>query len=210
VSRELSTLVPYEVGIVLAIALLPLPVAIPIALPLVIAASISRAVRRRPWSEVSHGGLSRLGLGSLAGAIALGVALLAGNQSLNVLYSGQAGEHIMAVTDLAISSGQPLSIAISVISIGLVAFATELALRGWIVERVLELSPGSPVLPVLVGALAEALITHGDPPVRIASIIFGVGLGWLYIAGNRSVVASASARIVFQCGAFLLEALRVV
>jgi hypothetical protein len=210
VSRELSKLVPYEVAIVLAIALLPLPAAIPIALPLVIAASISRAIRRRPWSEVSHGGISRLGLGLLAGAIALGVALLAGSQSLHVLYSGQAGEHIIAVTDLASSSAQPGAIAIGVVAIGLVAFATELALRGWIVERVLELSPGSPILPVLIGAFVEALITRGDPQVRLAAIVFGAGLGWLYIAGKRSVIAPAWARIVFQCGAFLLEALRVV
>ncbi len=209
-SRELQKLVPYEVGIVLAIALLPLPAAIPIALPLVIAASISRAVRRRTWNEVSHGGASRMAVGILAGALALGVALLAGNQRLNVLYSGQLGEHVIAITDLANSSRQPFAIVISVVAIGLVAFATELALRGWIVERVLELSPGSPLLPILVGALAEALITRGDPQVRLAAIIFGAGLGWLYVAGRRSVTAPAWARIVFQCGAFLLEALRVL
>ena len=54
------------------------------------------------------------------------------------------------------------------------------------------------------------LLRIGGLLPALMSIIFGVGLGWLYIAGNRSVVASASARIVFQCGAFLLEALRVV
>ncbi len=209
-SRELSKLVPYEVGVVLALALLPLPTAIPIALPLVIAAAISRAMRGRTWNEVSHGGASRLGVGVLAGALALGVALIAGTQSLNVLYSGQVGEHVIAVTDLANSSGQTLPLVIGVVAIGLVAFATELALRGWIVERVLELSPGSPVLPILVGALAEALITRGDPPVRLAAVVFGAGLGWLYVAGKRSVVAPAWARVVFQCGAFLLEALRIV
>jgi hypothetical protein len=210
VSRELRKLVPYEVAIVIAIAVLPIPAAIPIALPLVLAAAISRAMRGRPWSEVSHGGAAKLGIGVLAGAIALGVALIAGNQSLNVLYAGQAGEHVMAIADLASSSGQLMPAVVGVIAIGLIAFATELALRGWIVERVLELSPGSPVLPILVGAITEAMITQGDPPVRIAAIVFGVGLGWLYVAGKRSVVAPAWARVVFQCGAFLLEALRVI
>lgn len=209
-SREVRRLVPYEVGSVLAIALLPIPAVIPIALPLVLAASISRAIRRRTWSEVSHGGVSRFGIGLLAGAIALGVAVIAGNQSLHVLYTGQVGQQVMAVTDLANASGQPMAIAVGVAAIGLIAFATELALRGWIVERVLELSPGSPVLPVIVGAVAEALITQGEPPVRLAAMVFGAGLGWLYVAGNRSIVAPAWARITFQCGAFLVEALRLV
>lgn len=209
-SREVRRLVPYEVGSVLAIALLPIPAVVPIALPLVLAASISRAIRRRTWSEVSHGGVSRFAIGLLAGSIALGVALIAGNQSLHVLYTGQVGQQVMAVTDLANASGQPMAIAVGVAAVGLIAFATELALRGWIVERVLELSPGSPVLPVIVGAVAEALITQGDPPVRLAAMVFGAGLGWLYVAGNRSIVAPAWARIAFQCGAFLVEALRLV
>lgn len=209
-SRELRQLVPYEVAIALALVVLPIPAAVPLALPLVIAASVSRGVRGRTWNEVAHGGVSRIAIGTGAGAVALAVAAVAGDHSLHVLYAGQAGEHVGAITDLAVSSGQVSTIVVAVIAIAVIAFATELALRGWIVERVLELSPGSPMLPVAVGAVAEALITPGELPVRLAAAVFGAGLGWLYVAGGRSVVAPASARVVFQAGALLLEALRIV
>lgn len=209
-SRELPQLVWYEALAVLVIAFAPIPAAIPLALPLVVAASIARAIRGRAWAEVSHGSGSRVAVGVLAGAISLAVAAVVGTQSLIVLYSGQAGDHILAITDLAGATGRGSTIAIGVIAIGAIAFATELALRGWIVERVLELSPGSPVLPVLAGAVAEALVTPGEPPLRIAAAVFGAGLGWIYVAGGRSVVAPVFARIVFQCGAFLLSAFRLV
>ena len=192
----------------LAIALVPIPGVVPLALPLVVAGSISRSLRGRSWNEVMQGGGTRVMVGFAAGALALGIALVLGNQSLNVLYAG-AGDQIVAVIDLA-GTGQTSALVIAVVAIALIAFATELALRGWIVERVLELSPGSPVLPVIVGALAEALVTPGDAPVRISAAVFGAGLGWIYVAGGRSVVAPACARALFQCGAVTLEALRLV
>ena len=77
-----------------------------------------------------------------------------------------------------------------------------------VVELVVEEANGK--VPVLAGALAEALVTQGETPVRIAAAVFGAGLGYLYVAGGRSVVAPVFARIVFQCGAFLLEAFRLV
>ena len=90
------------------------------------------------------------------------------------------------------------------------AIAVELALRGWIVERVLELSPGPVVLPVLVGAFAEALITPGDLAARLGGGLFGAGLGWMYVASGRSVLAPVCARLVFELGVLLLEAMRLV
>ena len=86
----------------------------------------------------------------------------------------------------------------------------ELALRGWIVERVLELSPRAPVLPILVGAFAEAVVTPGGVAVRLGAGVFGIGLGWMYVAAGRSVVAPMLARIAFQVGAVVLEALRLI
>jgi hypothetical protein len=75
---------------------------------------------------------------------------------------------------------------------------------------VLELSPGPAVLPVLVGAIAEALVTPGDLAARIGGGVFGAGLGWLHVAAGRSVVAPICARLAFGLGAVALEALRVI
>jgi hypothetical protein len=93
--------------------------------------------------------------------------------------------------------------------VGLGTVAAELVLRGWIVERVLELH-GSPVLAVLVGAVAEALVSDGNFTARIGAGLFGIAMGWMYIAGGRSVIAPMLARLAFSLGALALEALRVV
>jgi hypothetical protein len=96
------------------------------------------------------------------------------------------------------------------------ALAGELALRGWLVERVLELAEGDAsrvdvrVLAVLAGAFAEAVVTPGEVAARLGAAGFGAALGWMYVAGGRSVVAPICARAAFVLGALLLEALRVV
>jgi hypothetical protein len=208
-SRERRELVLYEVIAVLAIAVVPFPDAIPVALPLVIAGSVSRWMRGRTWNEVTKGPAKLALVGALAGVVSLGVALLAGTQSLTALFA-QSGERLVTMSEFATATGKPSLIVLAVVAVAITGFAIELALRGWIVERVLELSPGAPVLPVLVGALAEALITAGDPPTRFGAALFGAGLGWLYVAGGRSVVAPICARIGFQCGAVAIEAFRLV
>jgi len=40
--------------------------------------------------------------------------------------------------------------------------------------------------------------------------VFGIGLGWIYVAGGRSVVAPICARLVFSLGALLLDGLQIV
>ena len=82
--------------------------------------------------------------------------------------------------------------------------------QGRDLERVLELSPVPPILPVLIGALAEALVVRGDFAARIGAALFGIGLGWMYVAAGRSLIAPICARIAFSLGAVALEALRVI
>ena len=93
--------------------------------------------------------------------------------------------------------------------VGIAAIATELVLRGWLVERALELGVAAP-MAILLGAMLEALLTPGDFAVRIGGGLFGAGLTWMFVAGKRSVVAPASARVVFQLAALVLESLRVI
>jgi hypothetical protein len=63
---------------------------------------------------------------------------------------------------------------------------------------------------VLVGAVAEALVSDGNFTARIGAGLFGIAMGWMYIAGGRSVIAPMLARLAFSLGALALEALRVV
>jgi hypothetical protein len=201
-SRQLRSLVPVEVAVVIAAAVISLPV--PTVVPLLIAASLSLWLRGRSWAGVIKGPALYAAIGALAGGAALVLALFVSTPLLE------------SISDFAVqwsmypvvrgSSGTAIMVAIVV---GVSAVAAELVLRGWLVERVLELR-GHPVLAILAGAIAEALISDGDLGMRLGAGLFGIGCGWMYIAAGRSVVAPICARLVFSLGAVLLEALRVV
>lgn len=200
--RELRSLVPIEVAVVLAAAVVPLPV--PAVVPLLIAASVSRWLRGHSWGTVVHGPATYAAIGLAAGLAGLVLALAV------------ATPFVESVTDYAVqwsmypvargSAGTAIMVAIVV---AVSAVAAELVLRGWLVERVLELR-GHPVLAVLVGAIAEGLVSEGDITARLGAGLFGLGLGWMYIAGGRSVLAPVCARLVFVLGALALEATRMV
>ena len=201
--RELRGLVPFEIAAVLGLAIAPLPEALPVALPLLVVASASRWLRGRDWGQLVHGG--RAWVGAAAGLAALAAAVAVGTPFVELM-SGRLVEW----SAFPIVRGNPSELAVVALIVVAMAVASELALRGWIVDRVLELSPGPPVLPVLVGAIAEALVTRGDLAARIGACAFGAGLGWIYVAAGRSVLAPICARIAFGLGAVALEALRVI
>lgn len=196
---------PIEVALVLAIALVPWPEGIPLGIPLVVAASVMRWLRGRSFAELFSGGALHAGVGALAGLVALGIAVLAATPVVEVL-AARAVE--WSRFPIVRGSGSQLGVVLMLVGIG--ALCAELAFRGWIVERVLELSPGPPFLPVFVGALAEAIVTPGDVAIRAGAGLFGAGLGWMYVAGGRSIVGPALARITFVCGAVVLEALKLI
>jgi hypothetical protein len=204
-ARELRGLVPFEIAAVLAVAIAPLPEALPVAVPLLAIASASRWLRRRSWDELVPAGGGRAAVSAAAGLVALVAALVAGAPFVEAM-TGRAVEWSV----FPIVRGNPTQLALVAMIVIAMAIANELALRGWIVERMLELSPGPTVLPVLVGAIAEAVVTRGDLAVRIGAGVFGAGLGWIYVAAGRSVVAPICARIAFGLGALVLEALRMI
>lgn len=182
---------------VIAIALVPWPAAISVALPLVIAAAASRWLRHQAViSGATWRGAAR---GALAGAGAVAIAIAVSTDDLAAL-----SQRSFEWSQQAISGHDPLQFAIVAVHVAVVALAMEVALRGWIVERVLELSPGSPVLPIMTGAFAEAAVTPGSLAGRIGIGVFAIGLGWLYCA-RRDVAAPIAARVVFQLAALFSE-----
>jgi len=200
VSRELRTLVPVELAAIAAIACVPMPV--PRVLPLLVVASASRWARGRTWGEVARPAFA--GVAAVAGLIALAIALAIGTPAVE------------AVTDRAVEWSQfPIvrGSASSLLTVGMLVaasiLAAELSLRGWIVERALELRV--PALPaVVLGAIGDAAVSDGDVAARLGAAVVGGALGWMYVAGGRSVVAPICARGAFAFGALLLEALRLV
>jgi hypothetical protein len=185
------------------VALVPWPERIPVALPLFAVATIARLLRGASWAELikANGAL----VGALAGLAALGIAVVLGTPVVEQL------------TDRAVEWGAfPMvrgsaAALFGVLVIVLCASAAmECALRGWIVERVLELSRAPAILAVLVGAFAEALLVGGDLTARLGGAVFGMGLGWMYVASGRNLAAPLCARLAFQLGAVVLEFLKLV
>jgi hypothetical protein len=228
--RPRRELVVYEVIAALAIAAVwgVADPGVPVIVPLVIVATASRYARGGSWSELMRGGGAHVRIGALAGLAALALALVAGTPVVE------------AVTDRAVvwsqypivrgSLQQTLGVAIVVAA---AAAASELALRGWIVDRVCappfggaarsgEAGPGdricelqarpSRVMPVMIGAIAEAALAQGSVATRLGAAVFGAGLSWMFVAspgtGGRSLTAPITARVAFQLGALTLEGLR--
>jgi len=203
--RERRGLVPLELGLVLAIAVVPWPEGIPVGIPLVVTASVMRWLRGRSWAELFRGGALHAGVGALAGAVALGIALVAATPLVESLTASA-----VEWSRFPIVRGSASQLGVVLVLVGIGALCAELAFRGWLLERVLELSPGPPYLPVMLGALAEAIVTPGDVSMRLGAGLFGAGLGWMYVAGGRSIVGPVLARVTFVCGAVVLEALKLI
>ncbi|CAN5863119.1 hypothetical protein BH11MYX3_BH11MYX3_24550 [soil metagenome] len=198
-------MVPFEIAAVIAIAAVPWPEGIPVGIPLVIVASVCLWMRGRSWIDVVKGGGNRAVIGAVAGLVALGIAVILGTPAIEAL-----ARRGIEWSRFPIVRGSFEQMAVVLVFVSVAAVAAELAFRGWLVERVLELSPGPPILPVMCGALAEAIVTPGDLAARLGAGLFGAGLGWMYVASGRSVVAPIMARLAFTGGAVILEAFRVI
>ncbi len=196
--RELRTLVPVEVLCVLALAVAPLPDALPRGAPLLVFASLSRWMRGRSWGELAAPRLVPPASAVLAGAIAFAAAA-----PLLRAYG------VTAVESWFVPAARAGGARLCVLALVLVvhAVALELALRGWIIERMLELSPGPVGLPIVAAALAEALVVPEPIAPRIGALLFGVGLGILYTAANRNVLVPILARCTFALGTVALAAI---
>lgn len=199
-------LVPVEIAAFAAVALVGWPASVPVVLPLFVVASLARWARGRSWGELVHGGGAAVG--AVAGLAALGLAVIVGTPVVETV-SDRAVEWSTFPT----VRGSTAQLVPVLLYVAATSFAAELALRGWIVERVVELAEGRPharTLAIMLGALAEALLAPGDLAARLGAALFGLGLGAMYLAGGRSLVAPTCARIVFACGAVLLQAMRVI
>lgn len=204
---ERRGVVPLEVAAVIAAAIVaawdPPPLgAVPVILPLLVVASAFRWSCGKSFAAVTRARFA--GIGALVGLGALGLAVVLGTPFAEAL---SARPVVWASYPLVRgNAGAFLTFAVVVAAIGL---ATELVLRGWIVERVLELG-GKAGLAIFLAAVAEALLLPGPLEARIGAFAVGLGLGQMYLAAGRNLAVPVAARIAFGLGALVLEMLRLV
>src|SRR5258708_26498264 len=161
-ARPLRELVLLEIAVVIVAALAPLPELLPAVAPLVVAAMLSRALRRRGWAEVMHGDTTSALVGAAAGLAALGIALAIGTPALEA-----ALDLAIEWSRFAIVRGNASQLFAVIVYVAAIAIVSELVLRGWLGERVLEFAPAQRVLAVLLGAIAEAALQPGAATARL-------------------------------------------
>lgn len=199
----------------IAASLVALP--IPVVIPLLVAASLSLWLRGRSWLAVLRGPGLHAAIGAAAGALGLAISLALGTPLVERVTGGAVQWSMYPIV-----RGSPGAFVTVAILVAVGALAAELVLRGWIVERVLELR-GPPALAVVAGAVAEALLVFpvaggdpgplgidGDLTARIGAGTFGLAMGGMYVAAGRSALAPLCARMTFALGALVLEAAQLV
>jgi len=188
----LGQMVWLEVLAFLGAAAVPLPEQLPRALIVFAVASVALYARGQAWAWRVKGPAEYGGMGGGVGVGALVIAIGIG-QFWNAVW-----------TEYPLVRGNGAQLFAIATVVGVSAIALECVLRGWIVERALALG-AHPVMAVMIGAIAEAIVAR-----NAGAAVFGIALGWMYVAGGRSIVAPACARLAFVLGALLLEALRLV
>jgi hypothetical protein len=179
-------------------------VSVPWIAGLLVIATLVNWLRKRSWAERVRGPGIYAAVGAAAGLVGLGLAVLLGTPVVESVTNQAVQWSTYPVVRGSIGTFVTVAIVVSVASL-----ATELVLRGFVVELGREFTRSNGVA-VMMGGLAEALLADGDAVMRLGAGVFGLGLGGMYIAGGRSVLAPLCARLTFALGALLLEALRLV
>jgi hypothetical protein len=167
-------------------------------------ATLVNWLRRRSWADRVRGPRVYAAIGAGAGLVALVLAVLLGTPAIEG-FTDQA----IQWSSYPIVRGSTTAFVTVAIVVAVGSLASELVLRGFVVELSHEFTRSN-IASVLMGALGEALLTEGDAGMKLGAGVFGLGLGAMYVASGRSVLAPLCARLTFALGALVLEALRVV
>jgi hypothetical protein len=174
---------------------------------MLVVASVTMWLRKRSWATVLHGPPLFAALGVAAGVVGLLVAIAAGTPLVE-----SATSQAVQWSRYPIVRGSPQMFAMVALLVGVSALVVELAIRGCVVDWLLERKV-PPFGAVLAGAMLDmVLITEPDGgfTARIGSGVFGIAMGWMFVAAGRSALPGICARIAFSVGALALEAFQIV
>ena len=180
-------------------------------------ASVALALRGRRWQAAEDG--DRGSAWALAGGAVVGALALAGALAVSPAVLGATGAAVEWST-APVVRGSAVQLAVAVVPAIALALAAELVFRRWLLERVAAAvrAAGEPALlataaGVIVAAIVEAaVLPAGDAGGwgRLGTVLGSCGLGIVYGAAGGRVAASIGARTVFEVGALVVQALRLV
>lgn len=169
---------------------------IPRAVPLLIVASVSLWIRDRSWTQT---GL-RLDPG-WAGLAAAGIVAGAAAQ-LMIGYAVGA-----QVDDAALAQAGGTLLATVVMLHVATAFATEMVFRGYLVERMREVSGSEPIAIAVAAAAFAWVVAGADLVAAVGAVSAAIGYSLLYRAAGRSLVLPIAVHAGFTVAGAVLGAL---
>lgn len=201
--RQDHALAAVEAAALIAIAVFPVPMAPAL---LLVAAVVSLWVRDASFTGPPGAGPEPALVGVVVGVASLLAAVTVAGPALEAI----AGRAIEWTREPAARGGMQAVIAVTVLAAA-GAIAAELAFRGWLAPRVLGLWPGGGRLgAVVIAALTEAAVVSGSLGERAGVLAMGCGLGALWAGSGQRVAPGLACRLVFEVGAVVLVAMRVV
>lgn len=180
---------------------------------LLVAGSIVLALRRGRWfaTRDGDGGAGWAALGGVAvGAAALGAAWLLSPALLDV-----TGRAVEWTTEPMVRGSPSIATTLMLVTVAM-GLAAELVFRRWLLDRVAGLARarGQP-LPValaagiLAAALIEAAVAPAGAGPRLGVALASGGLGVIYVGAGGRLAGCLTARLTFELGAVLVQALRL-
>ncbi len=180
---------------------------------LLVVASIALALHGRRWFATRDGdrgaAWSALG-GALAGGVALGAAFL-----LSPALLATSTRSVEWTTDPVVRGSFQLAATVALVAVAL-ALASELVFRRWLLDRVagyLHTRADPRALALLggiaVAAVIEAAVSPTAAGFRLGVFVTSLGLGAIYVTSGGRIAGSLTARLVFDVGAIIVQALRL-
>lgn len=180
---------------------------------LLAAASLALALRGGRWFASRDGdrgaAWSALG-GALVGGLALGAAWLVSPSLLDI-----TGHAVEWTTEPVVRGSIQLAAILAVITATL-GVASELVFRRWLLDHVASyiVARGEPravalVAGILTAAVIEAAVSPAGGGLRLGVAITGLGLGAMYVTAGGRLAGCLTARLVFDVGAIIVQALRM-
>ncbi|HUQ07160.1 MAG TPA: hypothetical protein VM261_31935 [Kofleriaceae bacterium] len=151
---------------------------------------------------------------ALGGAI-VGAAALGGAWLLSPALLDATGHAVEWTTEPTVRGSISLAAIVALVT-GTLALASELVFRRWLLDRIAGyvMARGEPravalVAGILVAAVIEAAVSPGGAGFRGGVAVTSLGLGAIYVTSGGRLAASLSARLMFDVGAIIVQALRM-
>ncbi len=151
---------------------------------------------------------------ALGGAV-IGAAALGGAWLLSPALLDATGHAVEWTTEPTVRGSISLAAIVALVTATL-ALASELVFRRWLLDRIAGyvVARGEPravalVAGVLTAAVIEAAVSPTGAGFRGGVAMTSLGLGAIYVTSGGRLAASLTARLVFDVGAIIVQALRM-